>query len=636
MGREPNSVATVAQWLENPIVGPQSRARSLGLKEDEGKRWAAIKQRSIWPLSKSSCADTLRHKPPNGTPSSELCLIRRQLAPGVLKKKRDMKWLVTHSVIGSRGSGLVSDWLQRGAGTSFYHFFLPATPFNTGVREQLEFTVSASIIRPPGGRNKLPHSRPYIPPHPTKRRGSLNKSSRGSRECLPAANSVAAPRGSDLGIPVSVGALVDRPAVEQADLQKRRRRGNVLSPVLHICLRARSCEPMRVIEVSMELRRNKRAGETGDPRENPSANGIVQHDSHLRKSGVTRLGIAYRSGMERLCLLGAGNNHNQMDNYPAHSIVQGTTESGTPASMRVGACAQTQLYFRQSANANRVRFQAGWLPDFSMWESFRTMLLVGGFTRGFSVSTALAFQRSSILTSLHPHRLSRPCGLPGSWTWLGQPPETLPDLLRAARMECDLLQEDYIYTVITNMARRVRDLYSAMYMEVMHYLSRRLRLPSTWGLFPIFEVGKRGSDKGDFAKFIKCAFAAMCKVLNWRAVFSCCLSLHYKRTGETGDSQENPLVTGNVRHVPSDLVSVGVERSDRHTSSCSYRLPSRYKRKFHLCILKQSVPERYQQQEGKHEITVIPVTWPTLLLGTVAMAVKHGETYDLRGNKTVA
>ncbi|KAJ8865975.1 hypothetical protein PR048_033499 [Dryococelus australis] len=42
---------------------------------------------------------------------------------------------------------------------------------------------------------------------------------------------------------------------------------------------------MRVIEVSMEQRRDEMAGETGDPQENPPTNGIVQHDSHVRKSG---------------------------------------------------------------------------------------------------------------------------------------------------------------------------------------------------------------------------------------------------------------------------------------------------------------------------------------------------------------
>ncbi|KAJ8874176.1 hypothetical protein PR048_025018 [Dryococelus australis] len=35
----------------------------------------------------------------------------------------------------------------------------------------------------------------------------------------------------------------------------------------------------------MERRRNERAGEAGYPREDPLTNGIVHHDSHLRKSG---------------------------------------------------------------------------------------------------------------------------------------------------------------------------------------------------------------------------------------------------------------------------------------------------------------------------------------------------------------
>ncbi|KAJ8874131.1 hypothetical protein PR048_024973 [Dryococelus australis] len=46
-------------------------------------------------------------------------------------------------------------------------------------------------------------------------------------------------------------------------------------------------------DVSMEQRHAgmKGAGETGDPRENPLTNGIVRHDSHMRKFGVARLGI---------------------------------------------------------------------------------------------------------------------------------------------------------------------------------------------------------------------------------------------------------------------------------------------------------------------------------------------------------
>ncbi|KAJ8897327.1 hypothetical protein PR048_002673 [Dryococelus australis] len=44
-------------------------------------------------------------------------------------------------------------------------------------------------------------------------------------------------------------------------------------------------------ELSMEQHRYEWAGEMGDPRENPPTNGIVRHDFHMRKSGVTRPGI---------------------------------------------------------------------------------------------------------------------------------------------------------------------------------------------------------------------------------------------------------------------------------------------------------------------------------------------------------
>ncbi|KAJ8865841.1 hypothetical protein PR048_033363 [Dryococelus australis] len=42
-------------------------------------------------------------------------------------------------------------------------------------------------------------------------------------------------------------------------------------------------QPMRVIEVNMERRRNEGAGETEHPRENPPTGGIVRQDSHMRK-----------------------------------------------------------------------------------------------------------------------------------------------------------------------------------------------------------------------------------------------------------------------------------------------------------------------------------------------------------------
>ncbi|KAJ8870472.1 hypothetical protein PR048_029494 [Dryococelus australis] len=51
-------------------------------------------------------------------------------------------------------------------------------------------------------------------------------------------------------------------------------------------------KPMRVTEMSKEQCRSEMAGETyGRSRENPPINGIVQHDSHMRKAGVTRPGV---------------------------------------------------------------------------------------------------------------------------------------------------------------------------------------------------------------------------------------------------------------------------------------------------------------------------------------------------------
>ncbi|KAJ8871330.1 hypothetical protein PR048_027647 [Dryococelus australis] len=41
-------------------------------------------------------------------------------------------------------------------------------------------------------------------------------------------------------------------------------------------------------EVRMEQRRNEKAGETGDPRENPPTSGIVRHDSHMIEPGSPR------------------------------------------------------------------------------------------------------------------------------------------------------------------------------------------------------------------------------------------------------------------------------------------------------------------------------------------------------------
>ncbi|KAJ8898218.1 hypothetical protein PR048_003578 [Dryococelus australis] len=62
--------------------------------------------------------------------------------------------------------------------------------------------------------------------------------------------------------------------------------------------------------------------------------------------------------------------------------------------------------------ANRVQSPAGPLPDFRKWESCRTMLLIGGFSLGYPVSSTIAFRLCSILTSFRPNRLSRALSIP--------------------------------------------------------------------------------------------------------------------------------------------------------------------------------------------------------------------------------
>ncbi|KAJ8888960.1 hypothetical protein PR048_008454 [Dryococelus australis] len=71
-----------------------------------------------------------------------------------------------------------------------------------------------------------------------------------------------------------------------------------------------------------------------------------------------------------------------------------------------GASVAERLARSPPTSANCVKSPAG-SPDFRMWESCRTMPLVGGFSRGSPVSPALSFRRCSKLT-YHPHRLSRP------------------------------------------------------------------------------------------------------------------------------------------------------------------------------------------------------------------------------------
>ncbi|KAJ8871681.1 hypothetical protein PR048_028008 [Dryococelus australis] len=89
----------------------------------------------------------------------------------------------------------------------------------------------------------------------------------------------------------------------------------------------------------------------------PLTSGIVQYDSHVRES------------------------------------------RSDPEFINIYYIVQVKLDFSPPTNVNWVQSSAGSLPDFRKWELFRTMPLVGGFSRGSPVSPTLAFRRCFILTS---------------------------------------------------------------------------------------------------------------------------------------------------------------------------------------------------------------------------------------------
>ncbi|KAJ8879001.1 hypothetical protein PR048_019607 [Dryococelus australis] len=74
------------------------------------------------------------------------------------------------------------------------------------------------------------------------------------------------------------------------------------------------------------------------------------------------------------------------------------------SSNAAGAAVAERLDCSPPIKANRVQSPAGTHPNFRKWESYRTMPLVDGFSRGSPVSPPLAFRRCSTFTSFHPRR----------------------------------------------------------------------------------------------------------------------------------------------------------------------------------------------------------------------------------------
>ncbi|KAJ8887545.1 hypothetical protein PR048_013761 [Dryococelus australis] len=75
-----------------------------------------------------------------------------------------------------------------------------------------------------------------------------------------------------------------------------------------------------------------------------------------------------------------------MNRESSGSKIHGTVDSSLP----LGATVEQWLDYSPPPKAKRVRFPAGSIPDFRMWESCRTILLVSGFSQGSPVSPALA------------------------------------------------------------------------------------------------------------------------------------------------------------------------------------------------------------------------------------------------------
>ncbi|KAJ8866648.1 hypothetical protein PR048_032509 [Dryococelus australis] len=164
----------------------------------------------------------------------------------------------------------------------------------------------------------------------------------------------------------------------------------------------------------MKQHRNAGAEETGDPRENPTTSDIVRHYPQLRtrnllgiEPGSPRslsidIGIIVRNTAKTILKNSARcPQWNQpspgvsLEKEPQLIAMTLKTKSDSPDD---GCQVHRNSPVRQRP-VNLLASNQG-DPGFCMWESYRTMPLVGGFSRGSPVSPALPLRRRSILTSI--------------------------------------------------------------------------------------------------------------------------------------------------------------------------------------------------------------------------------------------
>ncbi|KAJ8895459.1 hypothetical protein PR048_000792 [Dryococelus australis] len=191
----------------------------------------------------------------------------------------------------------------------------------------------------------------------------------------------------------------------------------------------------------MERRRNARAEEMGDLRENLPISSIVRHDSQVRKSGSDPVEPGLGGGGELTCdsslvktaskanILGAATPRRRSseaagtegstsvtclrrastlrkarapapDSGPlTRSITFTCAQHDKQATCSHGATVTEGLACSPPTKAIRVQSPAG-SPDFRVYESCRTMLLVSRSSRGSPIFPALSFRRRSTLISI--------------------------------------------------------------------------------------------------------------------------------------------------------------------------------------------------------------------------------------------
>ncbi|KAJ8895362.1 hypothetical protein PR048_000694 [Dryococelus australis] len=211
-------------------------------------------------------------------------------------------------------------------------------------------------------------------------------------------------------------------------------------------------------EVSTQKCRNARAGETGDPRENPPTGSIVWHDSHVRKrrNGPARNLTPLSRRRETRSLTSTATAAPPTREVWADSFNDFSWQTATPRadrrrffvstggkSRRHGTTDQPDRKITVSPppqhrklsptcpwgvlvdaeardtvrqlpthlGVNRVQSPAR-SPEFCMWESCRTMRLVGEFSRGSPVSPALSFRAFNVVHTLQDLPVSRSSGHP--------------------------------------------------------------------------------------------------------------------------------------------------------------------------------------------------------------------------------